>query len=1176
MTAWPRANLRNPKTILLLLAFSPFFVATWVNGGSLPFSVTDIVGFFSKSNSIAITPNLQGPSLLCNVSGTVVGTFGGSGDPVTDLYAWRIYGPAGDLLFSRPPGGFQNINYTFIANGIHRVELDVSRGGIDLAKFSKLVEVIQEPLKLLASEYLSCSTQPIEIQAIDPSSSKFSSYKFEWKNSAGTVVSTSNTLTTTASGDFSVRFYIENSTGERTCDFLQTTKISNVSAITIESSASGVCVDSEISFETKPRLFGEWFVQKTGDPSKKSLGNGSSLTIRPGSDLIDFGDYEISFLLNNPLNPTCIPEGKTNFRYFPEPIFVYESAETSSGCLQPDGKLTIKALTDLDYINIEGTSLSFGPFIAGDLIEIPNLKSGTYNLIGGLGPCINSIGSVVPLANPPAALEFQIDDIIGEACTATGKIPGSFEVTMLNGPNTDAFYRIINEKGGVALNQALPNSSNFRVDIPGGKYFFEIYDINDDCILPSQTELLIPGKDQTTFTVPGSLNICQSFDLIPVTTQNLIFTITRPDLTVDSKNAGEPILLNQKGEYKIVGTLPGQPDLCPTEKTILVDLIDPVDFEIIQVSEDCIVGNRSYEANIYSRDPSTVLFFWRNEKNEVIGNSQRLDLPPTSFGNYSLEVQPANSEACPILPKQFLAKTPVLSVDVMLVATKLCEFGPKAIITLSTTFPEEVTDVEWRRFDASGNIEVLSQFDGDYQIEVDTEGLYEASAFSRIPSLNKDCELGRSNLLLDLTLQKVDFSVPDTLSICDPYRLIPQSANLLTYSLTYPDGSIQEKTGNDPFEISLPGNYTILGYNPDPAYPLCPELKSFTVTLNQPVQFSPKLEDLSCTGIYEFSANISNYQVTDVDIFWRDAVGNLIGTNQILNLSTYGNFSLEVQPKGSIPCQIQPIIFVAPAPVLSLSAEIIAETLCPDQPDAALTISADLTEITRIEWWFTDINGNRSRLNIEPNSESILAKNEGTYEVFLFNQFNCLLGQDQVLVLRSTDSIRPSIESIYQICPRYEIAPQINPGNFSSYEWYLNETLVATSATFKPNQIGTYKLIVYSSEGCAYETSFLTEEECELRVAFPNAMQPDNSEKPFLIYTNYLIDELEIWVFSKWGQVIFHCKKTELISEESTCLWDGYFNGEKLPPGSYAYRMNFRNNERNISREQLGSILVID
>ncbi|WP_332912988.1 hypothetical protein [Algoriphagus boritolerans] len=100
------------------------------------------------------------------------------------------------------------------------------------------------------------------------------------------------------------------------------------------------------------------------------------------------------------------------------------------------------------------------------------------------------------------------------------------------------------------------------------------------------------------------------------------------------------------------------------------------------------------------------------------------------------------------------------------------------------------------------------------------------------------------------------------------------------------------------------------------------------VTLNQAVEFSPKLQDLSCTGIYEFSAEIGNYTVSEVDIFWRDQSGNLIGSDQNLILSTYGTFTLEVQPKGSIPCQIEPISFEAPVPVLSLVTEIIAETLC--------------------------------------------------------------------------------------------------------------------------------------------------------------------------------------------------------------------------------------------------------
>lgn len=1130
----------------------------------------------TKSSPTFVDPDLTGPSLLCNVSGTVVGSFSGSGNPITDLYGWKIFGPSGNLLFSRTPGAFQNIDYTFTTNGNHRVELDVSRGGIRLANFSKLIEVVQEPIKSLMGEYISCSSQPLDIRAIDPSSSNFSSYKFEWKNDVGTIVSTSNTLITSGEGNFSVRYFIENSSGEKTCDFLQTTKISNISSIVIESSDTDVCVDGEIYFVTKPQLFGEWFVQKIGDPSKKSFGIRSSLTIRPGSDLIDFGNYEVSFLLDNPLNPSCAPEGKVNFQFNPEPIFLFEASETSSGCLQPDGKLIIKALTDLDFINIEGTGISYGPFAAGDLIVIPNLKSGTYNLIGGLGACLNSVGSVVPLANPPPALEFQIDDIIGEACTANGKIPGSFQVTMLNGANPTAFYRVVNEKGGVVMSQVLPNSSVFRVDIPGGNYFFEIYDDTDECILPSSNELIIPGKDQTNFQIPETLNICQSFELTPVTSQALIFTITRPDLTIDSKNAGESIFLDQNGEYKIVGTLPGQIDVCPTESTILVELIDPVDFEVIQVSEDCIVGNRSYEANIYSRDPTTVLFFWRNEKDEIIGTAQRLDLPPSSFGDYSLEVQPANSEACPIPPKQFLATEPVLSVDVTLVATILCEFGPKAILDLSTTFPGDVTDVEWRRYDAVGNIQILSQFGGKYQIEVDIEGTYEAAVFSRITALNKDCELGRSNLQIDLNTDKVDFDIPSNLSICENYSLTPTSSQSLEFEVTKPDGSILNLAPGEQIVLDQTGVYSFLGFDPAMDAPKCPELKQLSVNINQKISFSPIFFEETCKGTKTYKAEIGTYDPATALFSWFDNLGNIIGTDQFLTLSTFGQFSLDVQPAGSIPCDQSPTTFEVEPPILSQQVILNPDPLCPDADSAIIAAETDFQNVAIIQWWFTNLNGVQSQLTTELNKQSITARAEGTYEVRILNSIGCQLGFDLTLLTRSMDAVRPIVEESYKVCPRYEIGPNINPGSFNSYEWYLENQLVSTSPVFKPIFPGNYLLIVASAEGCSYSVEFLTEEECELRVSYPNAIKPGNPEKEFLIYTNFLVDKLKVSIFNRWGGLIYFCEKTDLISSESTCPWNGTYLGETIPNGTYSIRIDLENFEKKITKVQNGFILVIE
>jgi len=101
------------------------------------------------------------------------------------------------------------------------------------------------------------------------------------------------------------------------------------------------------------------------------------------------------YFLENILNPTFTVGETTTFTYNSEPVFVFESADTSSGCLQAVGKLEIRAITDLEFIRIDTTGVLNGPFVAGELIEISNLNSSTYNVVGGLGSCLNSLGIFV-------------------------------------------------------------------------------------------------------------------------------------------------------------------------------------------------------------------------------------------------------------------------------------------------------------------------------------------------------------------------------------------------------------------------------------------------------------------------------------------------------------------------------------------------------------------------------------------------------------------------------------------------------------------------------------------------------------------------------------------------------------------------------------------------------------
>ena len=1127
---------------------------------------------FTSVNPVFIDPELTGPDRLCNVFGSVIGDFFGGGDPAKDVYSWEILGPAGQSLFKGTGGaGFQTISYTFSLIGTHKVSLKVSRGGILIGDFLKDVELIKGPVMLLKSSYEICNSQELEVKAIDPSSQNFSNYTFIWKDDAGNEIGNANSLKISKPGKYSVNFFFTSSSGIPECSTTLETTVSLLETFNLIPASSTICTGQTLFYQTDPPTVGDWFLQKNGSSNLISLGSGSEKIISSDNLIEGFGQYEVIVKTTNPNNPTCAPEATSDLFFNIEPQVEVISSSGASDCLASDGKLEIQALTDLQFISVKGESISLGPFKAGDVFQIPNLESGAYTLEIFLNGCANSIGTVVPLEIPPLGLEYDISNVQGESCTPTGKINGSFEVTLKNGP-IEGSYKVINEKGIQVVKDALPATDNFQISLSSGKYFFEILD-KDSCNLPKREEIEIPGKSQTVFFTPSQLNICQTLEFTPQTTQALVFTLAYPDGSTQTKPAGDSFTLNQAGEHTIVGVLPNQSDICPAESKFNVTLVDPVDYEPKLINQDCF-GNRTYQADIKGRDPATVKFSWFNEKDQLVGTGQFLN--PVSYGTFKLDVQPLNSEACPIPPVEFEIKEPVLFVDVTLNATKLCEYGPRAVIALSTTFPEEVTDIEWRRYDASGNIENLPQFKDSTQITIDKEGTYEAAVFSRIPSINKNCELGRSTIQVDLIPNKVTFDIPGNLSICDPYQLIPQSTSPLEFSLIYPDGNVETKSWNEAFTIDQAGPYTILGYDPDIKGPLCPEQKTFEVTINSPVQYQPVLNNLSCEGIYEYQAQVDNYAPDQVDYFWRDPAGNLVGSSAVFTTSTYGTFTLEVQPKGSIPCKIDPQSFEVATPVLQVATKIIAGPLCPDQPNAALEVDADFTEISTIEWWFTDINNNRIQLISETNKKEILASREGTYEGIVRNSFNCILGRDQVLVLRSSDQVRPALEVSYQVCPRYEIAPTLNPGNFAQYEWYFEDALVGNSPTFKPLQIGTYKVIVYSTEGCAYETTFITEEECELKAIFPNAIQPGNPEKPFLIYTNYLIDELEVWIFNRWGEVIFHCKNTDLLTEESTCLWDGYFDGQKIPPGSYAYRLNFKNLEKNISKEQLGSILVID
>ena len=1384
---------------------------------------------FSKitSSQAFIDPQLIGTENLCNLFGTVLATYSGGGNPITDVYFWKIFDPNNQLVFDRFGGAlFETIAFTFSDKGTYRVELIVKRAGNEIYSNSLQVQVVPGPTVLLQSAYSFCQTDPISLSAISPTSSNFSNYIFEWKDSNGIAIGSQNTISLNTAGTYSVSFYFPGTNGGKECEINVSTLLSEIADYQISATNPIVCPDLPTTFSTTPNISGTWKYLKSGESNSVNLGYGNSIRIQPNQDLNGDGDYDIIFEPDQSINPACLPIKSLPLKYFTQPIFTVSPFTEATDCDSFDGGLTITAITPLDYVFIEGLGTTTPSLQPGEQYTISGLKSGTYSLVGILGICSNSFGSLVALTNPPQELAFVIEDIIGEQCTPSGKTDGRFNIKFQNPPSSGN-YQIINIKGTRVQEGPYTNVSEIPISIPGGIYFMKIFSDND-CNIPEAKEVSVPSLNQTSFNIPSKLSICQSYELLPETSQALEFTLTNVITgNQEIKPSGEVFLITEAGNYSLIGSAFGSSTICPSEKSLIVELVDPVNFEPELIGQDCF-GNLTYQANIFGTDPATVVFRWLDENNQVVSTGQILN--PISFGLHKLDVQPANSIACPIPPIEFEIKEPVLSVEVSIVSTKLCEYGPGAIISATIDLPDEVNQITWRRsdqngitnlpqfdnqesitvteagvyevsvfsfiptinkncelgrnsieieinpnkvdfnipsslsicevysftpesaqplffevtrpdaskvdlspdesielnqsgtysfygfdptisdplcpelkfldvvvnqkisfspifiegtcegtttykaeigavnpasaefswFDSSGNIigtdqfltlttfgqfsldvrplgslpcdqipilfeikepvlsvevsivstklceygpgaiisatidlpdEVnqitwrrsdqngitnLPQFDNQESITVTEAGVYEVSVFSFIPTINKNCELGRNSIEIEINPNKVDFNIPSSLSICEVYSFTPESAQPLFFEVTRPDASKVDLSPDESIELNQSGTYSFYGFDPTISDPLCPELKFLDVVVNQKISFSPIFIEETCEGTTTYKAEIGTSDPATALFSWFDNLGNLLGTDQFLTLSTFGQFSLDVQPAGSIPCDQSPITFAVESPILSQQVILNPDPLCPDADSAIIAAETDFQNVAIIQWWFTNLNGVQSQLTTELNKQSITARAEGTYEVRILNSIGCQLGFDRILLMRSMDAVRPIVEESYKVCPRYEISPNINPGSFASYEWYFEDQLVSTNPVYKPIQPGAYSLIVESAEGCSYSTGFITEEECELRVSYPNAIKPGNPEKEFLIYTNFLVDKLKVSIFNRWGGLIYFCEKTDLILSESTCPWNGTYLGETIPNGTYSIRIDLENFEKKITKVQNGFILVIE
>jgi hypothetical protein len=461
----------------------------------------------------------------------------------------------------------------------------------------------------------------------------------------------------------------------------------------------------------------------------------------------------------------------------------------------------------------------------------------------------------------------------------------------------------------------------------------------------------------------------------------------------------------------------------------------------------------------------------------------------------------------------------------------------------------------------TGPLPNLATFDisvpyGDYLIEVaDASG----------------CPIPSPTLYSVAQKFEVVFSVPTVATVCQSFDFIPTAPGQLTYSVTNSSGVTLSPDASGQYTIEESGIYTVLGVDPNGID--CPREIEMNITVNELLDYELSGPIIDCQVGSRYEAVLNNATATDVVFLWKDALGVIVGRRQTFVPSVEGDYTLEVQPAGGGLCPSSPIPFTAE--ILSVDVPVTLDVVpfCVDQTTTTITAVADLDQVAEIEWYRVT-NGTRTRLPQFDDLPIIEVAAEGTFEVLLRSEFGCELGRANSIVVKSVIT-PPVIPAELTICAVEGISESIDPGDYDNYRWLLNGTEVSRDAVFTPTEPGNYELIVSDELGCEYSAGFVVREDCRLLISYPNAVVLNDPNRGFILYANDYIDDIEVYIYNRWGELIFYCVHENVEPKQPFCPWDGVVNGKFVPNGTYPVVVKYTSRNQNITKSETKAITII-
>ncbi len=541
-----------------------------------------------------------------------------------------------------------------------------------------------------------------------------------------------------------------------------------------------------------------------------------------------------------------------------------------------------------------------------------------------------------------------------------------------------------------------------------------------------------------------------------------------------------------------------------------------IDFSQIAISPETCLGNDGAISGI-SVSGDGLSYEWNNE------STPDASISGISAGEYTLVVTDENE--CTQFAGPFQVPSeggPTVDASLVQVQDETC-FGNDGSISGITASGSGLT-FEWNG-EESGTIDLNDATEGEYSLIVFDEDGCQTVLGPYTIGLNDGPEVDTTGLIILPEICEGNDGEISGIVIISPFQ-----------TLSWNDG--------------FSDNLNLEGLSAG----------SYTLTITDDIGCERIIGPIEVQNLASPTLDISSIVIQEESCFENDgaitgisAEGNGLSFNWNDGLSTNldltdveaGTYLIEVIDTNGCQSSAGPFeIEFNPGPTLNSQNVSISNETCLENDGAISGLIASGSGL-RFFW-----NG------IEQPSIDLINAESGIYTLVVEDQNGCSVTFGPATIEQdplASFSVQPNLDEIIQ-GQSTTLNATISPEIEGEVNWVPASSSSCTdcfSNSVSPSETTTFIATFTTPEGCVYSDTALVivKEECK-EPFVPTIFSPnDDGLNDWLCVKGECIQQMEIVIFNRWGEVVFESKAQE------DC-WDGTFKGQKMNAGVVAYKLN--------------------